>query len=58
MSVTADPLFVAAEIAYRRETFAAGLPRTDRSGRRHARWLRLSALGPRLHHRHSSPRTA
>lgn len=58
MSITADPLFVAAEVDYRRESLAAGLPRIERAGRHRARWLRLPERASRLHHRHGAPRPA
>ena len=53
MSITSDPLFVAAEVAYRRETLTAGLPGTRR-GARHGHGIRLSLPRPRLHHRHTA----
>jgi hypothetical protein len=57
MSITADPLFVAAEVDYRRQSLQAGLPYADRSGRHHAWILRLAAR-PRRNERHAAPRAA
>jgi hypothetical protein len=52
MSITADPLFVAAEVAWRRESLTAGLPRTDRRRDRHTR--RATSAAVRLSHRHAA----
>jgi hypothetical protein len=52
MSITADPLFVAAEVAWRRQSLTAGLPTAGRERRHHARRPLLSA--PRLPHRHTA----
>ena len=52
MSISADPLFVTAEVAYRRESLAAGLPTVGRA-RRHHRLVELVLTHtPSLHHRH------
>jgi hypothetical protein len=61
MSITADPLFVAAEVSYRREILTAGLPAARRSRparRHHGAALALFSRVPRLHHRHAAGRTA
>jgi hypothetical protein len=47
MSISADPLFVAAEAQWRRETLAAGFPKSRR-GRHHAAGIR-SALAALTH---------
>ena len=52
MSITADPLFVAAEVAWRQQSLSAGLPTARRGRRRHA--LRTALTAPRLHHRHTA----
>ena len=52
MSITADPLFIAAEVAWRRESLTAGLPSTRRGRHRHT--IRLALSAPRLHHRHTA----
>jgi hypothetical protein len=56
MSITADPLFVAAEVAWRRESLSAGLPTARRGGQRHTlrHTLRGALTAPRLHHRHAA----
>ena len=58
MSITADPLFVAAESAYRREALTAGLPRVGRSRRHHGIVESLRKHAPRRHHRHGVARHA
>ncbi len=58
MSITADPLFVAAEVAYRRETLSVGLPTTGRARRHHGIVARVLHHTPRLHHRHGTARHA
>ena len=58
MSITADPLFVTAEVGYRREALAAGLPTVRRARRHHGAALALLSRAPRLHHRHGAARTA
>jgi hypothetical protein len=57
MSITADPLFVAAEVDYRRQSLAAGLPHAERSGRHHA-WVVRLVDRSRRHHRHAAARVA
>lgn len=52
MSITADPLFVAAEVAWRRESLSAGLPTARRE--RHHHSVRRTLSLPRLHHRHAT----
>ena len=54
MSITGDPLFVAAELQYRRESFSAGLPSVARAPRHHPRLARLAAARPHWHHRHAA----
>ncbi len=61
MSITSDPLFVQAEVAYRRESLAAGLPRVGTSPRHHASRVRRVLTAPsRFSHRHGrhAPRPA
>jgi hypothetical protein len=61
MSISADPIFVQAEVAYRREALAAaGLPSVGRSSRHHAGLVRLALRGVRQGHRHGrrTPRPA
>jgi hypothetical protein len=61
MSISADPIFVQAEVAYRRESLAAaGLPSVGRSSRHHASRVRHALRGLRPHHRHGrrAPRPA
>ncbi|MGO4341657.1 hypothetical protein [Phycicoccus sp. Soil748] len=58
MSITADPLFVTAEVDYRRERLASGLPTARRARRHHGAALALLSRAPRLHHRHGVARTA
>ena len=58
MSITADPLFVTAEVAYRRESLAAGLPTVGRTRRHHGIIEDVLQRTPRLHHRHSAARHA
>jgi hypothetical protein len=61
MSIIADPLFVQAEVAYRRESLAAGLPRVGSSPRHHASRVRWALNAPsRFTHRHGrhTPRPA
>jgi hypothetical protein len=61
MSITADPLFISAEVGYRRESLSAGLPSARRSRparRHHGGALALFSRAPRLHHRHVAGRTA
>lgn len=58
MSITADPLFVAAEVAYRRESLVAGLPAAGRTRRHHRLVAGALAHRPRLHHRHGVARHA
>lgn len=58
MTLGSDPLFVTAEVAYRREKLATGF-HTDRTPRRHhGAVLALLTRTPRLHHRHGIARTA
>jgi hypothetical protein len=52
MSITADPLFVAAEVAWRRQSLTAGLPTTRRARHRHP--LRRALAVPHLNHRHTA----
>jgi len=61
MSISADPIFVQAEVAYRREALAAaGGPTVVRPPRHHPSRLRLALRGARAHHRHGrhTPRPA
>ncbi|WP_406830972.1 hypothetical protein ABEG17_18520 [Pedococcus sp. KACC 23699] len=58
MSIAADPLFVTAEVAYRRESLAAGLPTARRARRHHNVVEAILQRGPRLHHRHGIARHA
>jgi hypothetical protein len=58
MSITADPQFVAAEVAYRRQRLTAGLPTARAARRHHGALLSLLDRAPRLHHRHGVARTA
>ncbi len=58
MSITADPLSVAAEVAYRRETLSVGLPTVGRARRHHGFVARVLQHSPRLHHRHGTARHA
>jgi hypothetical protein len=58
MSIASDPLFVTAEVNYRRERLAAGFPTAGRSRRHHGAVLSLLERAPRLHHRHGVARTA
>jgi hypothetical protein len=56
MSLTADPMFVAAESAWRRDRLSAGFPGGTRGPRHHGAGVRaaLSALAhPRRHGRHT-----
>lgn len=61
MSITADPIFVRAEVAYRRERLLAGTG-AGRSvtGRHHAGRVRAALRSVRTPHRHArtSPRPA
>ncbi|MFC8500862.1 hypothetical protein ACFUC1_00780 [Pedococcus sp. NPDC057267] len=61
MSTTADPIFLQAEIAYRRESMMAGAgARRAASGRHHAGRVREVLRGVRAGHRHgrTTPRPA
>ncbi|GAA2730396.1 hypothetical protein GCM10009867_01690 [Pedococcus aerophilus] len=58
MSISADPLSVAAEVAYRRESLSAGLPTVGRARRHHGLVESLLQRSPRLHHRHGAARPA
>jgi hypothetical protein len=64
MSISADPIFVQAEVAYRRETLAAGFGGAGRAtraaGRHHAGRVREALRGVRAGHRHgrTTPRPA
>ena len=62
MSTTADPIFLQAEIAYRRESMLAGTGASAHSaaGRHHAGRIREALRGVRAGHRHgrTSPRPA
>jgi len=52
MSITADPLFVAAEVAWRQQSLTAGLPTTRRARHRHT--LRQALATAHLPHRHTA----
>jgi hypothetical protein len=56
MSITADPLFIAAEVAWRQQNLTAGLPTVARARHRHT--IRWALATPRLHHRHAARHTA
>lgn len=61
MSISSDPLFIQAEVAYRREAFAAGLPTVGRSSGHHASRVRRALTAPRRfthRHGHHTPRPA
>jgi hypothetical protein len=58
MSITSDPLFISAEVAYRRETLTAGLPTVARTRRHHGLVETVLRRAPRLHHRHATARPA
>jgi hypothetical protein len=54
MSISADPIFVQAEVAYRRESMqAAGLPPVEHAPRHHASRIRLALRGVRAGTRHA-----
>ncbi len=60
MSITADPLFVAAEVAWRTENLSAGLAHAT-PARHHAQALRTAlqrVRHPHRHGRHTAARTA
>ncbi|MEO5983012.1 MAG: hypothetical protein ABIQ13_11915 [Pedococcus sp.] len=58
MSITSDPLSVAAEVAYRRETLAVGLPTVGRARSPHGFAANVLRHAPRLHDRLSTARHA
>ena len=65
MSIYADPSYVRAEVDYRREAFAAGLPAVRTGGRHHAATVRAALRGlrggrhtSRSHHGRHTARTA
>jgi hypothetical protein len=56
MTITADPLSVATEVAYRRESMMAGLGHATPSRRHTHRWVPRLQL--RVGHRHAGVRPA
>jgi hypothetical protein len=64
MSLTADPMFVAAEVQWRRDRLSVGFPSAARSPRHHGAGVRAALAAVTHPHRHGrthgtgTPRTA
>jgi hypothetical protein len=56
MSLTADPLFVAAEVQWRRDRLSVGFP-SQRSPRHHGVSVRAALAAVAHPHRHKRPHT-